>query len=176
MATARYSLIARILHWVVGVLVIGQIALGFITDAAPRDEAGRLGAIHAQIGIMVLALVVLRLTWRIAVPLPSPPLSLAPWQRLVSGIVHRTLYVLLLAMPLSGLAVWMWIGTPVKLLGVVPLPLPRLAGEDEFWLSVAGYIHEFGALAISALVALHIAAALWHEFVLRDRLIRRRML
>jgi cytochrome b561 len=164
------------MHWVVGLLVVGQIVLGFVTDASPREQADSLREAHAEVGVLLLALIVLRVIWRLAVPPPPLPDAVTVFQRRTSGAVHRLLYLMLLAMPVSGLAVWMWIGGPITLFGMLRVPLPRLAQDDEFWLSVAGYVHEYGAYAISGLVLLHVSAALWHEFFLRDRLIRDRML
>jgi cytochrome b561 len=176
MEQPRYTAFARILHWVVGVLVLGQIALGFVTDASPRARADSLREVHAEVGLLILALMALRLSWRIAAPPPSLPAAIAPPQRLLAGVVHRLLYGLVFIMLGSGLTVWMWIGVPLDIFGLVPIPLPRIGGEDEFWLSAAAFTHEYCALAISGLIGLHIAAALWHELVLRDRLIRDRML
>lgn len=176
MQSGRYSRPARILHWLVGALVLGQIALGFLADSAPNAEAKNLRQTHAEVGVMILTLMVLRLSWRIATPPPPLPATIKQSQRLIAGWVHRLLYAGVFIMLMSGLTVWMWIGGPLELFGAIPVPLPRIASEDEFWLSVAGYTHEYGALAITTLVVLHIGAALWHELVLRDRLIRDRML
>lgn len=176
MEMLRYNTAARILHWGVGLLVLVQIALGFVTDAAPRGQADDLRAVHAGMGVLVLALMAVRLGWRLAVSPPPLPATLPDWQRRAAGAVHGLLYLLLFAMPISGLMVWMWIGEPIILFGLVPLPLPQMAGDDEFWLSAAGYAHEYGALTICGLVTIHVAAAAWHAFVLKDRLVRDRML
>jgi cytochrome b561 len=124
----------------------------------------------------VLAFMVLRLTWRIVVPPPPLPRTLASWNRTAATAAHCLLYVLIFTMLGSGMVVWMWIGGPLDLLGLIPVSLPDLSAQDEFWLSVAGYTHEYGAWAISGLIVLHIAGAVYHEVVLRDRLIRDRML
>jgi cytochrome b561 len=176
MASEQYTRPARILHWLVAALMLGQIALGFVTDAAAREEADALRETHAGVGVMILMLMVLRLSWRMVVPPPPLPGAIPLGQRLAAGAVHRLLYLLVFTMLASGLTVWMWLEGPLDLFGLVTIQLPRFSGEDEFWLSVAGYTHEYGAWAISGLVGLHIAAALWHELVLRDRLIRDRML
>lgn len=176
MQPGRYTAPARALHWLVALLVIGQITLGFLADSAPDAEARPLRQTHAEVGVIILVLMVLRLSWRIASPPPHLPATMTQAQRSIAGWVHRLIYAVLFIMLTSGLTVWMWIGGPITLFGAIPVPLPRIASEDEFWLSVAGYTHEYGAFAITALVVLHIGAALWHELVLRDRLIRDRML
>jgi len=172
----RYTLPARILHWVVGVLVLCQITLGFVTDASEGTQAISLRQIHAEVGILLLALMVLRVSWRFATPPPPLPPAIVPWNRAVAHATHMLLYLIVFAMLFSGIGLWMWIVRPLEMFGLVSISLPDLSGQDEFWQSVAGYAHEFGAFAISALVIAHIAGALWHEFVLRDRLIRNRML
>lgn len=174
--STRYTLAARILHWGVGVLVLVQIGLGFLADASPRERSASLRELHAELGLLVLAFMILRLTWRIVVPPPPLPRTLAPWNHIAATAAHRLLYVLIFTMLGSGMVVWMWIGGPLEPLGLFTVSLPDLSAQDEFWLSVAGYTHEYGAWAISGLIALHIAGAAYHEVVLRDRLIRDRML
>lgn len=172
----RYTLPARILHWVVGVLVLCQIALGFATDASEGAQATDLRQVHAEVGILLLALMVLRVSWRFSTSPPTLPSSIAPWNRALAQSTHMLLYLAVFIMLASGIGLWMWIARPLELLGLISISLPDLSGHDEFWQSVAGYTHEYGAFTISALVIAHIAGALWHELVLRDRLIRDRML
>lgn len=176
MERQRYTLFARALHWAIAPLILGQIVLGFATDSAPRDQAEAWRKLHAEIGLLLAGLMLLRLSWRIARPPPPLPPALRAWIRLLASTVHRLLYLAVLVMLASGMTVWMWLGDRLTLLGLVPVSLPDLSGHDEFWLSVAGYTHEYGAWLLAALITLHVAGALWHEFMLKDRLIRDRML
>lgn len=168
MASKQYSLPARLLHWVVAVLVIVQIALGFAVDRSDRPLSDRLLDQHVRVGLLVLALMLLRLLWRLGNPPPPLPGSIARWKQNAAGLAHRLLYLMLLLMPVTGYVLWAWTGPSLNWWGLGRVPIVFRGGEEEFWRSVAGYAHEYGAYAISGLVLLHIAAALYHAFVVRD--------
>ena len=68
------------------------------------------------------------------------------------------------------------IGSPLDWFGIVPIPILFTGGDDETWRSIAGYTHIFAGYALIAMIVGHIGAALWHECIHRDRLIRDRML
>ena len=171
----RYNRLARLLHWTMAVLVAIQVAFGFAADWLERPRSRDALDIHAQLGLIVLALALLRLSWRLSHPPPPWPSELSAWHRGAASLVHRALYVLLLVLPLSGYALWMWIGAEVQFLGGPAIPFPDLAGEDEFWRGVAGYTHEYAVYALGALLTLHIGAALMHEMKGGFRPIRDRM-
>lgn len=175
MASKRYSLPARLLHWIVAVLVLVQIALGFGADWSERPQSDYLLDQHVRIGVLLLVLVVLRLLWRIGNPPPPLPDLAHRWQRRAAGIAHRALYILLLLMPITGYVLWAWTGPSLDWWGLGSIPMLFVGGDDEFWRSVAGYVHEYGAYAITGLVLVHIGAALWHSFVARDLSIGERM-
>lgn len=170
----RYSRTARVLHWTVAVLVLLQIALGFGADWSERPVSDRLLDQHVRIGLLILALMVLRLSWRIATPQPRSTEAIG-WRKRAAGVTHGSLYLLLLAMPVSGYVLWAWTGPALDWWGLGRVPILFRGDDDEIWRSVAGYGHQYGAYAVSALVILHILAAAHHQFVLRDRLIGRRM-
>ena len=176
MNTERYSTPARLLHWLIAVLAVAQIALGFVTDNTPREEAQGLQSAHAQLGLLILSLMVLRIAWRVAHPPPRLAGLDVGWRRTSAAMTHGLLYALLLLMPLTGLVLWLWMGRPVALLGWEIYPAVDWSQHDEFWRSVAGYFHEYGSYSLVAAILLHLAAAGWHEFIRKDGLIRRRML
>lgn len=175
MDSERYSLIARLLHWTVALLVLIQIGLGFGAAWSDRPVSDRLLEQHVRFGLLIAALMVLRVSWRLASPPPPLPSSVSGWRRRAAGLTHKALYLLLLVMPVTGYVLWAWIGPTLDWWGVGRVPILFRGGDDELWRSVAGYVHEYGAYAVSALVILHIAAALHHQFGVRDGLIGRRM-
>lgn len=175
MATKRYSLVARVLHWLVAGLVAVQIALGFATDWTTRPLSDDVLDQHVRLGIAILVLVVLRLLWRLGNPPPPLPEALASWQRRTAALAHGSLYALLILMPLTGYVLWAWTGPKLDWWGAGSIPIVFRGGDDEMWRSVAGYAHEYGAYGITALILVHIAAALHHAFVARDLSIRERM-
>lgn len=175
--TMRYAAPARILHWIVAILVVIQFYFGWASEQETDNNASfALIRLHFQLGMAIVALMLLRLLWRIANP--APVAEPGPrWQRAAASATHLLLYALLLILPLTGYIIWVWMEAPRTVFGLVEVPaLFTPPAEDETGRAVAWYIHYFGAYTLAALVLLHIAAALWHEFWLSDRLIRRRML
>ncbi|MES2902970.1 MAG: cytochrome b [Pseudomonadota bacterium] len=173
MDSKRYSLIARLLHWTVAVLVLIQIGLGFGADLSDRPMSARLLDQHVRFGLLIAALMVLRLSWRLASPPPS--IEVSGWRKRTAKLTHGALYLLLLVLPFSGYVLWAWTGPSLDWWGIARVPILFRGSENELWRSVAGYGHQYGAYVVSALVVLHIAAALHHQFVLRDGLIGKRM-
>ena len=158
------------------VLVIGQIILGYAADRAQGDFADILLDRHVWVGLLILGLVVIRLLWRLAHPPPALPAAIPEWQRSAATGLHRLFYAILLVLPVSGYVLWAWIGKPLDWFGILPIPILFTGGDDETLRSIAGYAHIFAGYALIVMIAAHIGAALWHEFVVRDRLIRDRML
>lgn len=167
--TGRYSTVAIAFHWVIAALVIVNLAVGALHDSVPALRAWMPG--HKSIGITVLALTLARVAWRLLHRPPRMPAYVAGWQRGAAHAVHWTLYLLLLAMPLTG---WMlvsgsrrgslnWFG----LFDIPYLPItPGAAGAGHSAHGVLGWL-------MLALVAVHVAAALRHHFVLRDNVLAR---
>jgi cytochrome b561 len=164
MPDASHDRLTRALHWITVLLV----ALAWMLGEEPRDSP-RIFGLHMGFGLLVLTLTLPRLAWRglhPAPPVPGPPLV----QRL-AGWAHAALYALLLAVPLLGAAaVWLRGGT-LHLFWLLALPA---ASAGPRWLATACEgLHVFAANLLLAFVALHVAAALWHQWVLRDRLLGR---
>ena len=158
------------------VLVIGQIILGYAAGRAQGDFADMLLDRHVWVGLLILGLVVIRVLWRLAHPPPALPAAIPEWQRSAATGLHRLFYAILLVLPVSGYVLWAWIGKPLDWFGILPIPILFTGGDDETLRSIAGYTHIFAGYALIVMIAAHIGAALWHEFVVRDRLIRDRML
>jgi cytochrome b561 len=165
---------ARTLHWIVAVMVLRLFAFGlWMTEVPPRGERRFYVAIHASIGITLLALMLVRLFWRAVNVEPDQPEGTSAWQRKAAWISHRLLYALTFTTLIVG---WLMSGTfkqPLepKILGVIPVPQILEAGSPyRKPLEVA---HEWLAYALVAVVAVHAAAALYHHFVRRDTVLRR---
>ncbi|MDP2180987.1 MAG: cytochrome b [Actinomycetota bacterium] len=174
----RYSLPARILHWILAPLVLAQVYLGWVAgwQRHPADGLPMLNA-HFQIGFIILGLMTLRLLWRVGHRPPAPPTSEPRWRHVWASVTHVTIYVLILTMPISGYVLWVWMKAPMDLFGLIELPrVFQTSADDTRSRYVAWVVHHYSALLLSLLLALHVTAALWHEFVVRDGLIRKRML
>lgn len=178
MPVQKYSLPARVLHWLVAVLVIVQVVLGWAAEwERDREASFRLIQTHYQAGLLIFGLMILRLSWRIANAPPPPLIDEPPVRKHSATFTHWALYALLLTMPLSGYVIWVWMDVPMTAFGF--LEVPKLfvpPAEDETWRANAWYIHFYSSWALIGLAALHIGAALWHEFAVRDGLIRSRMI
>ncbi len=175
MAALRYTRPAILLHWSIAVLVLIQIVLGFATDWTERPQSDSLLAQHVRVGLLILALMILRITWRVAHRPPPMPDAVPRWRQGGARLVYAALYLLLVLLPITGYVLWAWTGPRLDLWGLATVPILFVGGDEETWRSIAGYAHEYGGYAISALVLLHIAAALHHQFVAKDMRIGVRM-
>lgn len=171
----RWGLVARTLHWTVAALVVTMLVLGWASELEEeRDRSLMLIRTHFQFGVVLFGLMILRLTWRLARPVPAPPSAEPPWRTRAAGAVHAVLYLLLLTMPVSGYIIWIHMNAPMDVFGV--LTLPRLFTppvEDETLRAGAWYVHYFSGWILVSLVGLHLSSALWHRFVARDGVLRR---
>ncbi|MGH8250912.1 MAG: cytochrome b [Steroidobacteraceae bacterium] len=167
----RYGFVAQALHWTIVGLLIVQVTLGKIADGMPLglDKLATL-ARHKSFGITILALAAIRLAWR-AFNRPPPPPPMPRWQLFAAHANHAALYLLLFAIPLSGWLMSSATNYPVSWFGLVQLP--DLVAPDEALEELFEGVHETLANALIVLALLHVAAALKHQFVDRDRLLYR---
>lgn len=166
----RYNSVAVAIHWISALLIVGQVAGGFLFESMERGpERAQVFTLHKTIGVTILLLSLARLGWRVANPPPSYPDGMPRWERVAGTWNHRIFYILLVALPLTGLTAVSarTDGPTTDLIGGIPFPVipgvPEAAGE------ALGGLH--GALVFTtlALLALHIGAALKHQFVDRAR-------
>ncbi len=171
----RYTGIAITLHWIVAVLIVANVMLAWIwPNLLPDAQVRPAINLHKSIGITILGLAILRILWRAGHRPPPLPQGYAGWEKTTSHIVHWGLYAILFAMPLTG-----WImdsayekaaATPMYLFGLVHWPrlgfilaldpATKKAVHDGF-----GAAHGFIAYAVYALVFLHVAGALKHQWL-----------
>jgi cytochrome b561 len=180
-ARSRYSSVAIAFHWLIAALIVTNIGLAWYVETLKGSEAVSPLMLHKSIGITVLILSVLRLGWRLAVPAPKLPAYLTGWERLAAQTVHVIFYVLMIGMPLSG---WAWVSAsplikvhPTVLYGVVRWPAIPYPGLDSDQLHTArtGFelTHKTLAKIAYVTIALHVGAALKHQFVDRDDIVAR---
>jgi cytochrome b561 len=168
----HYTRTAIALHWLIALCVAGLLAAGFyMTGLKISPVKLQIYMLHKSLGLSVLALMLVRIVWRLTHTPPALPTFVPRWQRTVSAITHALLYVLLLAMPISGWLMNSASGFPTKLFSVLPLPQLIARDADTFvrWQTVHAYL----AYCLLALVALHIIAALKHALIDRDGILRR---
>ena len=169
--TPRYSAIAMLLHWVLGLAIIGSFAMGlYMTDLPFSPQRLKLYNWHKWAGVTILTLSALRLLWRLTHRPPADP-PMPAWQRLAAHATHYGLYVLFFAVPLVGWAYSSAAGFPIVWFGV--LPLPDFVPVDKALAEAIKPWHAWLAYAMAALVLMHVAAALKHQFIDRDGLLSR---
>lgn len=167
----RYSGVAIGLHWLAALLIFGGFGIGlYMTELPFSPDKLRLYSWHKTVGVTVFLLAVVRLGWRMW-RRPPPPPPMARWQRVASQAVHRLLYLLMLAVPLSGWLMSSAKGFQTMWFGVVPLP--ELLTANEALGDALARVHWLLNLALAGLVALHLLAALKHHFIDRDGLLGR---
>jgi cytochrome b561 len=170
----RYIASSRWLHWLTALLVFVIIPVGlWIKYFEPADEAFklRLYNIHESLGVIVFAIVLIRLVNRYLNPPPPLPADTPAMIRLAAHVNHIGLYALLIYMPIIGfLATNAW-GFPLSVFGVLPLPVP--IGKNEEIAKVLSLLHWCGALTVILLVAAHLGGVIYHTFIRRDGLLQR---
>src|SRR5690606_35215423 len=168
----RYTLPAIFLHWFMALGLVGTFALGFYMEGLPFSPDNlKLIAWHKWAGISLLGLIAVRLVWRLTHPAPSLPSSMSASAKFAAHLGHWLLYGLMVAIPLTGWLASSAQGVSVVWLGMWQLP-DLLAKDPELgtWLQdvhmVLNYVLAVGVIG-------HVAAALHHQFVRKDGLLRR---
>jgi cytochrome b561 len=189
----RYTKTAIILHWLVALMIIAMLALGFWMHELPKD-APKTAAfdlfnwgiytvtlpepvsvrtfyfnLHKSIGVTLLAIILFRVFWRLTHAAPAFLNTMKGWEKTLADFGHKTLYVLMLVMPLSGFVMSVYSKFGIKWFG-----MPLVTGLDnpklrDFFLAV----HEITAWLLVALILLHVAAAIKHKVVDKDGVMKR---
>ncbi|WP_122664374.1 cytochrome b [Pseudomonas viridiflava] len=167
--TTHFSLLARLLHWSMALMIIAMlfIGAGMVASVSARHEW--LLDLHKPLGIAILVLVILRIIVRLSSHTPALPADLPTWQVLAAKLSHYVLYALMLAMPLIGWAMISAAGDPVMLSS--SLRLPSIVAADAGTFAFLRQTHTWLAYLLFMTVLMHIAAALFHAWVRRDEVL-----
>lgn len=169
---SRYTRVAVVLHWVVAATVLAQVPLGWWMQEIPRQPPGpraEMFNLHKSIGLTVLALMVVRLAWRLGHKPPALP-PMPHWQAIAAKATHWALYFLVVALPLSGYVGSVYSGFPVKVFGI---DLPAWGAKDPHLKEWMGSAHLFLSWALLAALALHVAGVIKHAIIDRDAILTR---
>lgn len=172
----KYTRLAIALHWLIAVLIVVNVVLTWVVDSLPEAWGRPVIDTHKSIGITVLGLALMRLLWRFTHRPPAMPANYPVWQRRLAHVTHALLYVVMLALPLSG---WMhdsaWkdaAAHPMQWFGL--FEWPRIGAimsvepvAKEHLHDLFGEIHEAFGYLLYGLYVLHVGAALMHQF--RDK-------
>jgi cytochrome b561 len=169
---ASYNGTAKTLHWLIVLLLIAQFIFAWTMPDIKRDTpVTTLISLHFTFGMIILAVAIVRLLWRLTHPEPPPEESIPPWQTTSARIVHWLLYVLIFVVPILGWINASWRGMPIVMFGLTVPPLIGTRAPGWQW---TGDVHGLLAnYAMLGLVGLHVLAALYHYVVRRDGVLQR---
>jgi cytochrome b561 len=166
----RYSSIARALHWILAILIIFNLFLGFAHDALPREW--KVMPIHKSIGLSVLALTVARILWRFTRETPPLPAAMPVWEKRAAHVTHFAFYAFMLVMPLTGWIMSSAGDQPLNWFFLFDVPKFAVSKGDAI-VGISGESHEIMGFAWAVLIIVHVLAALRHHFILKDGVLRR---
>ena len=169
----RWGSVSQILHWTIAVLILCIGIVGLVMGELPRTpKYFWVYTMHKSLGLTVLVLVVMRIGWRLYAGAPRPVPGTPRWQSLLASATHGAIYLLILAIPMSG---WMYDSAsglrPFRWFGLAEVP--KLVAPDEALAQSANNAHEWLFWLLMALVVLHAGAALYHHYVQRDSTLSR---
>ena len=166
----RYTRGAMALHWIMAALIVVVGVLGLLHDSWPRRSQAFWIDLHALIGLGVWALIVVRLGWRLGHPPPALPPEIGVLPRKLSYALHLLLYLLVFVTPLIGIVTFIWHGRAFDF-GLFKVDFGVRSNRAIF--HPTEDIHGYLAYTLFGLIGIHLLAALWHQFVRRDRLLQR---
>jgi len=169
----RYNRVAIALHWIVATLVIGQFALGWLMQEIAKQPPGARAAafnFHKSLGLTLLALMLLRLTWRLTHRPPALPAAMPAWQSRLAHGTHWLIYATLIALPLVGYLGSEFSGYPVKYFGIA---LPAWLGKNPQAKDLMSLAHLTLTWVLAGAVTLHLAGVVKHGLVDNDGLLAR---
>ncbi len=167
----RYHPLSIAFHWLLALLILGSLGVGLYMTGLPfSPQRLKLYNWHKWAGVVILLLSAVRLLWRLAQPPPAPS-PMPAWQRKAARGAHLALYVLFFAVPLAGWAYSSASGFPIVLFAL--LPLPDWVPVNRELAELLKPLHHYLAYALAAVIGLHVAGALKHQFIDRDGLLQR---
>lgn len=170
--STSWGSVAKAFHWTMAALIVAQVALGVMAVTWRLSPAKiQLFFWHKSLGIALLALLALRLAWRLVNPTPSLPSGMPAWERAAARVSHAMLYLLLAALPITGWIVNSAANIPVRIFGLVPLP--AIVEPNKPLAELFARVHLTLVVALVLVLALHVAAALRHHWVKRNDVLLR---
>ena len=190
---SSYTKTAKFLHWLIALGVFGMFALGWYMSDLPKEAPKQMAYdlfdwgiytwqlaeevsprtfyfnLHKSIGVTIFALILFRIFWRLTHKAPALLASYKAWESKLAKNVHRLLYVLMVALPLSGIIMATYSKYGIKWFGI-----EFIKGLDNKELRELFYeVHEIIGIVILLVVILHIAGALKHKFIDKDETLDR---
>lgn len=162
MNDAHYNRMARVLHWLIALLLLAQLAFGWWLGDIARDTPARgyYVNLHKSLGLLLGLLILARIAWRLRHGAPALPDFVPHWQQKLAAASHHLLYLLMLLVPLAGYLASNFSKYGIKFFNV--LVLPPWGSDDKQVYALFNQTHKVAAVLLAVLIAAHIGAALVH--------------
>ena len=169
----KYLPSQRLLHWISALLILGLFALGvWMRSLSYYDSWYQTAPIwHKEIGILTAILIVIRFFWRLKNSPPPPLASHKSWEIKAAHLAHGFMYLLIMVIIISGYLIATADNRGIDVFGIFEVPAIITAFDNQE--DVAGFIHEWVAYGLIALVVIHVAGALKHHFIDKDSTLKR---
>ncbi|MDY4285531.1 cytochrome b [Xanthomonas sp. LF06-19] len=169
----RWGSVSQTLHWLIAALILLLGVVGLTMGELPKTpKYFWVYTAHKSLGLTVLALVIVRLGWRLYAGTPKPVPGTPGWQERIADATHALLYVMIFAIPLSG---WLYDSAsglrPFRWFGLVAVP--KLSAPNEHLRDLSHTVHEWGFWLLIAVVLAHAGAAFYHHLFQRDATLAR---
>ncbi len=169
----RWGGVSQLLHWLIALLILGLGVVGLTMGELPKTpKYFWVYTAHKSLGLTVLALVVLRVAWRLYAGAPKPVPGTPSWQERIAAATHLLLYLLIFAIPLSG---WLYDSAsalrPFRWFGL--FEVPKLSGQDDHLRHLSHSAHEWGFWVLICVVLAHAGAAFYHHLFQHDATLAR---
>ena len=170
---SRFGLFSKLLHWLIAILILGLIWLGwYMVDLTYYDKWYNDSLhYHKSLGILALALALVKIGWQWHTPAPGPVAGLKTWEKTGAKLMHYILWGMMLLIPVTGYLISTSAGKPIQLFNW--FELPAIVDVDEQLRELAIDVHYYLAYATLFLVAGHAGAALKHHFINGDDTLKR---
>ncbi len=170
--SANYTRTAIALHWLVAIAIVATFGVGFYMHDLPLSPFKlKIYSWHKWAGVTIFLLVLFRLGWRFTHRPPGPPVGTPAWQHTVAEATHLLIYVLMVAIPLSGWLMSSAKGFQTVYFGV--LPLPDLLAKNKELGDALNFVHKMLNFTLAGVVLAHAGAAIKHHFIDRDDVLTR---
>ncbi len=168
----NYTRTAIGLHWLIAIAIVATFGVGiYMHDLPLTPEKLKIYSWHKWAGVTIFLLVLFRLVWRLTHRPPAPPIGMPAWQQAAAELVHRLIYILMIAIPVSGWLMSSSKGFQTVYFGV--LPLPDLLAKNKELGDALTFVHKALNFTLAGLVLGHAGAAIKHHFIDRDDVLTR---
>lgn len=165
-----YGWLAKLLHWVFALMLVGLVYAGLTFNGMERGpDRSELAALHKSVALLALVLMTVRLVWKFMNPRPAAPVATPGWQNTAATLTHWALYAAVYVQLTAGI-----LASGERPIGFFGLfEIPPLLEQNEERHELFEDIHGWGWKILAGLVTLHVLAALYHHFKLKDDVLRR---